>query len=244
MLRNLFVSSAILVLAVSTSPLAQAAGKIGKVVAVSGQPSANGPGGNRKLSKNSDVFEDDTIVVASGNAQITLDDGTRLVVGPSSTLLLDQFVMSGKSKADKVAIKALRGTYRFITGRSPKSAYKITTAHATIGIRGTGFDFWVRNKTGAVVLTGAVNLGGRNGGNVVVNSGCQMGEATTGAANLLRGQAKTEAIKKNLPFLIDQSNLNRRFRLNVTTCRLVAPEENGSGGISAPPSPPQRGNND
>jgi hypothetical protein len=92
-------------------------------------------------------------------------------------------------------------------------------------------------------LNGSVNLNGRSGGSVIVNSGCQMGEATTGSANLLRSQAKNDAIKKNLPFLIDQSSLGRRFRLNVTACRLAAPEENGGGTLpTPPPQTPGRGN--
>jgi hypothetical protein len=206
---------------------AAAAEKIGVVVAVVGSPTASGPAGNRVINKDSEVFEDDTIKVSSGNAQIILEDGTRLVVGPSSTLLLDQFVMRGKARAEKVAIKGLRGTYRFITGRSAKSAYKISTAHGTIGIRGTAFDFWSRNKTGAVVLRGKVNLKSQSGGSVDVNSGCQMGEATIGTSQILKGQDKSDAIKKNLPFILDQSSLNRRFLLDVTTCRLGPPDVEG-----------------
>jgi hypothetical protein len=225
---------------------ALAADKIGSVVAVVGSPSASGPNGNRALKKDSEVFEDDTITVTTGNAQLILDDGTRIVVGPSSKLLLDQFVRTGKSKAERVAIKGLRGTYRFITGKSDKSAYKISTAHGTIGIRGTAFDFWSRNKTGAVVLRGKVTLKAVNGPGVNVNSGCQMGEATLDTSKLLRNKDKVAAIKKNLPFLLDQSTLTRRFRLDLTSCRLTSSDSQGEGGSSRPtqePKPgPQRGN--
>ncbi len=78
-----------------------AADKIGNVVAVVGSPSASGPSGNRSLKKDSEVFEDDTITVTTGNAQLILNDGTRIVVGPSSKLLLDQFVM-GENQRRKV----------------------------------------------------------------------------------------------------------------------------------------------
>jgi hypothetical protein len=43
----------------------------------------------------------------------------------------------------KFAIDALGGTYRFITGRSDHSAYRIDTPAGTIGVRGTAFDFIV-----------------------------------------------------------------------------------------------------
>jgi FecR protein len=218
---------------------AVAAGKIGVVVAVVGNPSASGPSGARGLSKDSEVFEDDTIKVSTGNAQIILDDGTRIVVGPSSSLLLDQFVMRGKTKAEKVTLKALRGTYRFITGSSPKTAYKISTAHGTIGIRGTAFDVWSREKTGAVVLRGRVNLKSQSGGSVDIKSGCQMGVATKSAAAPLRGKAKNDSIKMNLPFILDQSSLTRRFRLDVVTCRLSTPTTEGGNA-----QPELRENND
>jgi hypothetical protein len=237
-LRNHFLVASVAMLA---GLPAYAADKIGNVVAVVGSPSASGPSGSRSLKKDSDIFEDDTITVTSGNAQIILDDGTRIVVGPSSKLLLDQFVRSGKTKAERVAIKGLRGTYRFITGKSDKSAYKISTAHGTIGIRGTAFDFWSRNKTGAVVLRGKVTLKAVNGPSVDVNSGCQMGEATLGTAQLLRNQDKVAAIKKNLPFLLDQSTLTRRFRLDLTACRLTTNDSPGEGGKSQPEQENERG---
>jgi hypothetical protein len=219
------VSAATLIMLDAVS--ANAANKIGTVSVVVGKPSASGPGGSRSLSAGSEVFEDDRISVKSGNAQIQLDDGTRIVVGPASTLVLDQFVKKDARTASKVAIKALRGTYRFITGRSAKSAYKISTAQATIGIRGTGFDVWVQAKTGAVVLTGAVNLRGRNGGSVVVKSGCQMGEATLSAAKPVVGRNKALLIKQNLPFILNQSSLSPRFRLNVGSCNLGSSFDNG-----------------
>ncbi len=211
-----------------------AADKIGNVVAVVGSPSASGPSGNRSLKKDSEVFEDDTITVTTGNAQLILNDGTRIVVGPSSKLLLDQFVMGEKSKAKSVAIKGLRGTYRFITGKSDKSAYKIATAHGTIGIRGTAFDFWSREKTGAVVLRGKVTLKSVNGPRIDVNAGCQMGEATLGTAKLLGNKDKVASIKKNLPFLLDQSQLTPRFRLNVTSCRLTSTQNPDDSDPSGP----------
>jgi FecR protein len=236
MFRTYFVISGIFLVGLTSAPSAFAA-KMGEVVAVVGAPSASGPAGNRTLSAGSEVFEDDSVHVSTGNAQILLDDGTRLVVGPDSTLLLDQFVMrSGASKAEKVSISALRGTYRFITGRSAKSAYKIRTLQATIGIRGTGFDYWVIKKTGAVVLSGAVVLAGIKGGSVKINSGCEMGEATFTTARPLLGKEKNKTIRENLPFLQDQSLLTPRFRLNVTACRLGPPdEEDGdTDGTTAP----------
>jgi FecR protein len=238
MLRNSLIVCSVMVASLVGVGSAATAERIGKVAAVVGAPSASGPGGSRTLKAGSDVFEDDRVVVKTGNAQIVLDDNTRLVVGPGSTLLLDQYVVKGKGTASRVAVKALRGTYRFITGRSAKSAYKITTAQATIGIRGTGFDFWVKKKTGAAVINGKVNLRGQNGGSTDVGSGCNVGEATRTNAKPVTGRAKLALIKENLPFLLDQSSLRARFRLNIQVCNLASSESIRGSGPELPPEQP------
>ena len=197
-----------------------AATKIGDVAAVVGAPSAFGTGGNRFLEKGSDVFEGDVVKVTEGNAQIILEDGTKLVVGPDSTLELNQFLKRGK-RVDKIALKALHGTFRFISGKSPKKAYDITTASATIGIRGTGFDFWVKEKTGVIVMIGAVQLRGNNGQLVSMTDNCDLGVAGEGevAAELLAGKAKSDTIRKNLVFIADQRRLLKTFHLPISKCR-------------------------
>jgi hypothetical protein len=199
---------------------ARSADVAGSVVAVVGQPTASSDGKLRNLANGDDVFENDRITVSKGNAQLKLRDGTKLVVGPDSTLLLNQFVMRGDKKAQKISIKALRGTYRFFSGNSAKSAYKISTSSATIGIRGTTFDFWVIKKTGAVVFSGAVDLGGLEAGVVRVNEGCNMGEATPTSARLLRGEEKAKTIRDNLPFILDQSQLQSEFQVSAADCGL------------------------
>ncbi len=200
-----------------------AADPIGKIVAVSGAPSASGPGGTRKLAANANVFENDKIVVgASGNAQVMLNDGTKLVVGPGSSLLLDKFVMQGSGgTAESVGIKALRGTFRFITGKSKKSAYDISTPNATIGIRGTGFDFWTKNNTGVLVMIGSVNLNNNHGKNVLVRADCEMGRSTPSEARRLTGQTFAEAVRTNLPFVLNQKALKPTFRLPIENCRTL-----------------------
>ncbi len=192
---------------------------IATVVAVQGTPKVTGPNGNRDLSAKSEIFEKDKISVGSGNAQILFTDGTKLVVGPGSTLVIEKYLMRGGSTAQSFSINALRGTYRFITGNGPKSAYNIKTANATIGIRGTGFDFWVKKKTGVAVLEGQVKLCGLNSKTCVnLNAGCEVGVAEPGSAQLVRGYTKANSIVSNLPYILNQSSLNSRFRLNTGSC--------------------------
>ncbi len=210
-----------------------AADAIGVITAAIGTPTASGPGGDRKLAAGAPVYEDDKIAVRTGNAQITLDDGTRLVVGPGSTLVVDRFLMKGGNSAQKVSIKALRGTFRFITGRSAKGAYSIQTANATIGIRGTGFDFWSRAQTGVAVLDGSVRLC-RNDNCVDLREGCEVGRASSNETSKLSGRVKGTAISRNLPFVLNQNSLRAAFRLPIQDCRSSLSRVRNLGGKDNP----------
>lgn len=215
------------------STVADAADPMGAVVAVQGRPTAAGPSGSRPLSAGSDVFEGDTVTVGDGNAQLQLDDGTKIVVGPSSRLVLQAYLRRNATSASKISVKALRGTFRFITGKSPKSAYNINTSNATIGIRGTGFDFRVNSRTLLAVLEGAVRLRGRNGQAVNTKSGCGVAEAGPGGtkARELSGQAKTNALQNELPFITNQSSLRASFHLPIKNCLIYL------GSNESPPPP-------
>jgi hypothetical protein len=225
------VLSAVLSTAASQSP-AFAADAIGEVAAVVGKPSASGPSGDRDLAAGAPVYEDDKIVVRSGNAQIILKDGTKLVVGPGSTLILDRFLMKGGNTAQKVSIKALRGTFRFITGRSAKSAYDIQTASATIGIRGTGIDLWSKQKTGVAVHVGSVTLcSGENAENcVALREGCDIGRAGGDEARELTARVKGTSIANYLPYILSQASLGTKFRLPIQNCRSSLPHGRDGGG--------------
>jgi hypothetical protein len=231
------VLSTVLFSTTSQSPTL-AANAIGKVAATVGTPSASGPSGDRDLKAGAPVYEDDKIVVIKGNAQIILNDGTKLVVGPGSTLVLDRFLMKGGNTAQKVSIKALRGTFRFITGRSAKRAYDIQTANATIGIRGTGVDIWVKEKTtGAAVHIGFVSLCSKENGNkncVDLREGCDVGRAGGDEARKLTGRLKGTSLVNNLPYVVDQSVLRTSFRLPVLKCRSFLPQFQEGGGGAEP----------
>jgi hypothetical protein len=110
----------------------------GSTVAVSSNAQATGPGGDRILNAPGDVFQGDTIVTdTNGQAQIVFVDDTRFVVGPNSKVLIDEFVFNPDGTARDVALNTLRGTFRFISGKSPHEVYAINTPTMTIGVRGT-----------------------------------------------------------------------------------------------------------
>jgi hypothetical protein len=230
MFRRTFIA-ALFLSATLVVPSAYAQEAMGTVAALSGSPSATGEAGSRRLTVGGAVFEGDRITVGpGGNAQLILSDGTKLVVGPSSQLLLQSQLLRNASTAKKISVKGLRGTFRFITGNSPKSAYDISTSNATIGIRGTAFDFNVGNRTVLAVLNGAVKLKGSNGKSVNTEAGCSVAEAGPGSviARELDGTNKTDELN-DLPYIIDQSGLESDFQLDTAACLPFFPTNTGSG---------------
>ena len=109
----------------------------GHAVRVDPAVNATGPGGKRLIELEGAVFVGDVIVASpKGLAQVKFIDNTRIVIGPNSRLKIDTFVFNPDNTAKKVAITALQGTFRFISGRGGPNAYTIRTPSMTIGVRG------------------------------------------------------------------------------------------------------------
>ena len=81
---------------------------------------------NKVLVPNEALFEGQTISTGPyGQVQVLFADNTKMVVGPGSTLLIQKILMRNDGTASSFAVKALGGTYRFLTGNSKKQAYQI-----------------------------------------------------------------------------------------------------------------------
>lgn len=141
---------------------AWAAEEIGEALAVADSATASGAGGDRQLASGSQVYLGDTIATdAEGEAQLLFSDGTRMVVGPNSQMVLDEYVFRSGAAENKFAVRALGGAFRFFTGESPSDAYEIHTPSGTMGVRGTSFDIAVTTgKTKVLLYEGGVVLCG------------------------------------------------------------------------------------
>ena len=84
-------------------------------------------------------------------AELKLDDKTKLAIGPNAGLKLDDFVI-GKADGASISVNFVKGTFRFITGSESKDAYKIVTPSASMGVRGTVFDVYVDDSGDTLVL--------------------------------------------------------------------------------------------
>ncbi len=107
----------------------------------------------RPLKAGSRVHRNE-LVRTGPNAQVelSLDDNTKLALGPDAELRLDEFVVAQGDGARSIAVRLLKGTLRFLTGRHSSESYRIETPAATIGVRGTIFDVYVAPDGDTFVL--------------------------------------------------------------------------------------------
>ncbi len=213
---------AVLAASVGVSSAAPAIEKSGIAIAVVQATSAAGEAGDRTLVADAPVFMGDVIRTgAKGEAQIRLLDDTRLVVGPNSYMTVDDFVFEGGNRAGKVTLNAVRGAFRFITGSSQKDAYTIKTPTATIGVRGTRFDFTVsRRRMNLVLFEGEAQLCNRQRQCVVVSGACSVAMAQR--FRRVRPPAspdeRARVLATAFPFVAAQTRLLGAFRVDTSDC--------------------------
>jgi len=235
----------LLTLALLTGLAAGAQANSGVVVGIS-QPARIKSGDELKtLAMGAEVFEGDVVATGdAGEVQLLFPDETRIVVGPNSQLSVSKLLFRRNDTARKVSLNAVAGTFRMISGNSPKRAYSVRTPTAMMTVRGTAFDFAVERQqqdTTLVVHDGIVRFCGGVGRCVQVPRGCQ-----TVVIDRLRhfdqpeDQAERLAILRQLfPSAEDDSRLEPLFRTFVSACR----DDGGPGTTTAvrqlqlPPDP-------
>jgi hypothetical protein len=89
---------------------------------------------------------------ADAQAELKLDDNTKLALGPHAELRLDEFVVASSNDAKTVTLRFIKGTFRFITGSNASESYKLETPSATIGVRGTVFDLCIAPSGDTLLL--------------------------------------------------------------------------------------------
>jgi hypothetical protein len=170
-----------------------------------------------------DIFIGDLIETGpSGQVQIRFQDDTELVVGPSSALRIDDYLIRNNGSAGQLAVDMLSGAFRFATGDSAKNRYIINTPTGTIGVRGTEFDVFVYRddasemKTEILLYNGVVIF--CTVGNVckTLSEFCEIGELTVEQAEIVGDSRLTDrhvraSYKANFIYAEDQSPLRRDF---------------------------------
>lgn len=132
-------------LLVTASGMAWAADSAGRVVSVTGQVQATGADGqSRAVRKNDMVDTGDMLSTNDGRAQIHFRDGGVIALKPRTQFRIDEYNYAGSEDgSERSFFSLLKGGFRAISGaigHKNRNAYRVQTAVATIGIRGTAYE--------------------------------------------------------------------------------------------------------
>ena len=183
------------------------AGIAGHAQFVNGQVQiTNNAGQVRSMQKADAVSESDTVTTAkNASAQIKMMDGGLIAIRPDSQLKFDSFVFTGEADGNERSFFSLvRGGFRAITGligQKHKANYRITTAGATIGVRGTDHETFVvvpGSEMAAIAPVGTYNK---------VNVGETVMTTDKGTINILPNQMGFTSAADQMPQL-QPVNLN------------------------------------
>src|SRR4051794_25355838 len=141
------------------APCAQAQTRVGEAVLIQNEV-VRVAATTTPISVGDSMLRDETVRTGLDSAaRLVMADSTNLSLGPSATLKLDRTVFNDEHSYREIAIRLTTGAFRFVTGHSEKTAYKITTSLATIGVRGTKLDILSqRGKTTVVLDDGAARV--------------------------------------------------------------------------------------
>lgn len=191
----------------------------GEAIAVVQQAVIQSDGTRKVLQQGAPVASGDVIVTnRRGEAQLLFPDNTRIVVGPGSTLVLERTLFNSRNKAQRFVVNAVGGTYRFISGESAKSRYQIKTPTATMGIRGTAFDFTVTDQdTSVLMYDGIVNLCARNRRCARLDETCSSVIIDVDQLFSQPGttQEQIDILRERFPFVNGEIRLRADFRTNL-----------------------------
>ncbi len=183
--------------------------------------------GTRQLERSDSLQNGDVIQTnGSGTVQIAFRDKTRMVVGPESRFVIDDVDLGAGEKARTFAIDAVSGTFRFLSGQSEKQVYSISTPTATMGIRGTQFDFTVTEGEGTSLVTfrGEVRICSNRNRCARASGGCAaVGTRLSGDLVVPADRIeRDELILSEFPFIISQQILRPSFRSSTRSCGRIA----------------------
>lgn len=121
-------------------------------------------GSVRILSQKSDVNPGDTLSTQKDSyAQINMADGSSMTLRPNTQVKIEAFQFNeAKPQEDNAFFRLVKGGLRTVTGlvgkRGNQDAYRVGTATATIGIRGSSGDTLVADANCAGVVAGCEKL--------------------------------------------------------------------------------------
>jgi hypothetical protein len=135
------VAALLLVCFVATPVLAQERPVAGRIKVSSGAAFIVRDGAQIPAQLGQIVFEADGLRTGGdGKIGVTLNDDTRLSLGPNSELKLERFSYTPANSAFGLVLKFVRGATTYVSGRIAKLApdsIRLETPASIIGVRGT-----------------------------------------------------------------------------------------------------------
>jgi len=138
-----YLNSLMAVLLGATAGIALAAGA-GQIQHLSGTLSVQRPDGSvRILSQKSEINQGEVLTTQKDSyAQINMTDGSSMTLRPNTQVKIESFQFAqDKPQDDSAFFRLVKGGLRTVTGlvgkRGNQDAYRIGTATATVGIRGS-----------------------------------------------------------------------------------------------------------
>lgn len=136
-----WVVALVLVGAVASPVVAQERPVAGRVKVSEGSAFIVRDGAQTPAQVGQMVLESDGLRTgADGKIGITLNDDTRLSLGPNSELTLERFMFAPADSAFSLVLKFVKGAATYVSGRIAKLApdsIRLETPAAIIGVRGT-----------------------------------------------------------------------------------------------------------
>jgi hypothetical protein len=138
---------------------AQAQTRVGEAAVIQNEVVRVAGSENSQINVGDGVLRDEIVHTGLDSAaRLVMADSTNLSLGPNATLKLDRTVFNDEHSYRDIAVGLTSGAFRFVTGHSEKTAYKITTPLATIGVRGTTLDILSQRGQSTVVLQDGMAL--------------------------------------------------------------------------------------
>lgn len=136
-----WVAALVLVCAVAAPVAAQERPVAGRIKVSTGSAFIVRDGVQAPAQVGQIVFEADGLRTgADGTIGVTLNDDTRLSLGPGSELKLERFTFAPADSAFGLVLKFVKGAATYVSGRIAKLApdsIRLETPAAIIGVRGT-----------------------------------------------------------------------------------------------------------
>jgi len=132
---------------------ADAQTRVGEAAVVQNEVVRVGASASTQINVGDGLLRDEIVSTGLASAaRLVMADNTNLSLGPSATVKLDRTVFNDEHSYREIAVRLTTGAFRFVTGNSEKTAYKITTPLASVGVRGTILDILSQKGKTTVVL--------------------------------------------------------------------------------------------